>query len=72
MTRSEEWNPLTRKEIFRSEDWDLVHQTLSANRSGMMSDSCLSHLAPSVTRVAMCVSPVLLDGLQKKERLLVV
>ena len=29
-------------------------------------------LAPSVTRVAICVSRVLLDGLQKKERLLVV
>ena len=26
--------------------------------------------APSVTRVAICVSRVLLDGLQKKERLL--
>ena len=34
--------------------------------------SCLSHLAPSVSRVAICVSRVLLDGLQKKERLLVV
>ena len=29
--------------------------------------SCLSRLAPSVTRVAICVSRVLLDGLQKKE-----
>ena len=29
-------------------------------------------LAPSVTSVAICVSRVLLDGLQKKERLLVV
>ena len=29
-------------------------------------------LAPSVTRVAICVSRVLLDRLQKKERLLVV
>ena len=34
--------------------------------------SCLSCLAPSVTRVATCVSHVLLDRLQKKERLLVV
>ena len=34
--------------------------------------SCLSRLAPSVTCVAICVSRVLLDGLQKKERLLVV
>ena len=34
--------------------------------------NCLSLLAPSVTRVAICVSRVLLDGLQKKERLLVV
>ena len=34
--------------------------------------SCLFLLAPSVTRVAFCVSRVLLDGLQKKERLLVV
>ena len=34
--------------------------------------SCLSHLAPSVSLVAICVSRVLLDGLQKKERLLVV
>ena len=32
----------------------------------------LSRLAPSVTRVAICVSRVLLDRLQKKERLLVV
>ena len=32
--------------------------------------SCLSYLAPSVTRVATCVSHVLLDRLQKKERLL--
>ena len=40
MTRSEDWNQLTRKEIFRSEDWDLVQLTLSANRSGMMSDVC--------------------------------
>ena len=32
--------------------------------------SCLSCLAPSVTRVATCVSHVLLDRLQKKERLL--
>ena len=29
--------------------------------------SCLSRLAPSVTRVAICVSRVLLDELQKKE-----
>ena len=34
--------------------------------------ACLSRLVPSVTRVAICVSRVLLDGLQKKERLLVV
>ena len=34
--------------------------------------ACLTRLAPSVTRVAICVSRVLLDGLQKKERLLVV
>ena len=33
--------------------------------------SCLSHLAPSVTRVTICVSRVLLEGLQKQERLLV-
>ena len=33
---------------------------------------CLSRLAPSVTRVAIYVSRVLLDGSQKKERLLVV
>ena len=32
----------------------------------------ISRLAPSVTRVTICVSRVLLDGLQKKERLLVV
>ena len=32
----------------------------------------ISRLAPSVTRVVICVSRVLLDGLQKKERLLVV
>ena len=37
-----------------------------------ISENCLSRLAPSVTRVAICVSRVLLDGLQKKERLLVV
>ena len=35
-------------------------------------ETCLSRLAPSVTRVAVCVSRVLLDGLQKKERLLAV
>ena len=29
-------------------------------------------LAPSVTSVAICLSSVLLDGLQKKERVLVV
>ena len=34
--------------------------------------SCLSRLARSVTRVAIYVSRVLLDGLQKKERLPVV
>ena len=34
--------------------------------------SCLSRLARSVTRVAICVPRVLLDGLQKKERLPVV
>ena len=27
-------------EIFRSEDWNLVHQTLSANRGGTMFDVC--------------------------------
>ena len=26
--------------MFRSEDWDLVHQTLSANRSGSIIDVC--------------------------------
>ena len=31
-----------------------------------LSFSCLSRLAPSVTRVAICVSRVLVDGLQKK------
>ena len=34
--------------------------------------SFLSRLAPSVTRVAICLSRVLLDRPQKKERLLVV
>ena len=34
--------------------------------------SFLSRLAPSITRVGICVSRVLLDRLQKKERLLVV
>ena len=34
--------------------------------------SCLSRLASSGKRVAICVSRVLLDGLQKQERLLVV
>ena len=34
MKSSENWNLLRRKLIFRSKDWDLVHQTLSANRSG--------------------------------------
>ena len=28
-SRSEECNPLKRKQIFRSEDWDLLHQTSS-------------------------------------------
>ena len=30
------WNPMRRKLIFRSEDWDLERQTFSANRSGTM------------------------------------
>ena len=41
-------------------------------RSRETRETCLSRLALSVTRVAICVSRVLLDGLQKKERLLVV
>ena len=40
MTRSEDWNPLTRNEIFRSENWVLVQLTLSANRSRMMFNVC--------------------------------
>ena len=40
MSRSEDWNRLRRKWISRKEDWDLVHQTLSANRSGTMFDVC--------------------------------
>ena len=35
-------------------------------------EQSLFFFAPSVTRVAICVSSVLLDGLQKKERLLIV
>ena len=38
ISRSEDWNPLRLKEIFRSEDCDLVHQTLSANCSVTMFD----------------------------------
>ena len=38
----------------------------------LLNEGGLSHLAPSVMRVAICVSRILLDGLQKKERLLVV
>ena len=41
----EDWNPLRRKKNFRSGDWELVHQTLSANRSGTMFDVC-KRLAP--------------------------
>ena len=38
ISRSEAWIPLRRKRIFKSEDWNLVHQTLSANRVGKMFD----------------------------------
>ena len=41
-------------------------------RSRETRETRAARLAPSVTRVAICVSRVLLDGLQKKERLLVV
>ena len=41
-------------------------------RAAAREEKGLSRLAPLVTRVAICVSRVLLDGLQKKERLLVV
>ena len=36
--KRKDWNPLRRKKIFRAEDWDSVHQTLSPNRSGAMFD----------------------------------
>ena len=38
--KRKDWNPLRRKKIFRAEDWDSVHQTLSPNRSGAMFDVC--------------------------------
>ena len=38
--RRKDWNPLRRKKIFRAEDLDSVHQTLSPNRSGAMFDVC--------------------------------
>ena len=38
LSRSEGWNPLRWKKIFRSEHLDLVHQTLSANHSGTMAE----------------------------------
>ena len=41
-------------------------------RAAAREEKRVSRFAPSVTRVAICVSRVLLDGLQKKERLLVV
>ena len=47
-----------------------TRETRAAAREEKRVFSCLSRLAPSVTRVAICVSRVLLDGLQKKERLL--
>ena len=67
---------------FREYNWRVAIQTASSlsfssdlvramHARGSGSPS-LSRLAPSVTRVAICVSRVLLDGLQKKERLLVV
>ena len=34
--------------------------------------SCLSRLAPSVMCMVICVFRILLDGLQKKDRLLIV
>ena len=49
-----------------------MRETRAGAREEKRDFSCLSRLAPSVTRVAICVSRVLLDGLQKKERLLVV
>ena len=50
---------------------DCVRERRSCERRETRA-AALSHLASSVTRVAICVSRVLLDGLQKKERLLVV
>ena len=40
MSRSDDWNPLRRKEICRSEVRYLVHKTLSANRSSTIFDVC--------------------------------
>ena len=40
--------------------------------SESIAHSAFGLIAPSVSRVAICASRVLLDGLQKKERLLVV
>ena len=43
ISRSDDWNQLTVvniQEWIRSEDWNLVHQTLSVNRAGTMSDVC--------------------------------
>ena len=44
--RTKDWNPLRRKQIFRSEDWNFVHQTLAANCSGMMFDVCERFMPP--------------------------
>ena len=46
ISRSDDLNPLRREQIFRSGDWNLVHQTLSANRRGTMFDVC-ERLVPS-------------------------
>ena len=48
-----------------------VHARASVERDARNEGGSLSRLAPSVTRMAICVSRILLDGLQKKERLLV-
>ena len=60
ISRIEDWNPLRRKRMFGSEDWDLVHQTLSAN---LLSPFCAAavHTIPDVFLVCTKTYPVLCE-----------
>ena len=46
ISSSKNWNPLRRKKIFKSKDWDLVRQDLLANRSGTLMFDVSDQLVP--------------------------